>query len=65
MPPPEAAEVVSPKVNLIFSPADNAQRFLMPSFAGKPLAEAKASLEFLKGLGQAFTDEMDAIEGSG
>jgi beta-lactam-binding protein with PASTA domain len=44
-PPPDASEVVSPKVNLIFSAAGNAELFLMPNFAGKPLSEAAASLE--------------------
>jgi beta-lactam-binding protein with PASTA domain len=44
-PPPDATEALSPKIGLIFSAADNAQLYLMPNFAGKPLAEAIASLE--------------------
>jgi beta-lactam-binding protein with PASTA domain len=44
-PPPEATEVASPKVSLIFSAADNAQQYVMPNFVGKPLAEATAALQ--------------------
>jgi beta-lactam-binding protein with PASTA domain len=44
-PPPDATEVASPKVSLIFSAPDNAQRYVMPSFVGKPLAEATAALQ--------------------
>jgi beta-lactam-binding protein with PASTA domain len=43
-PPPEAAEVISPKVGLIFAAADNGQRYVMPSFVGRPLAEANVAL---------------------
>jgi beta-lactam-binding protein with PASTA domain len=43
-PPAEATEVVSPKVGLIFSAADNAPRYVMPSFVGRPLAEASAAI---------------------
>jgi len=43
-PPAEAAEVVSPKVGLIFAAADNAPRYVMPSFVGRPLAEANAAI---------------------
>lgn len=43
-PPPEAVEVTSPKVGLIFAAADNGQRYVMPSFVGKPLAEANVAL---------------------
>jgi len=43
-PPPEAAEVTSPKVGLIFAAADNGQSYVMPSFVGKPLAEANVAL---------------------
>ncbi len=43
-PPPEATEVTSPKVGLIFSATDNSQRYVMPSFVGKPLAEASVAL---------------------
>jgi eukaryotic-like serine/threonine-protein kinase len=41
----EASEVASPKVGLIFSAADNSQRYVLPSFVGKSLAEATASLQ--------------------
>lgn len=43
-PPPDATEVTSPKVGLIFSAAENGQRYVMPSFVGRPLAEANAAL---------------------
>jgi eukaryotic-like serine/threonine-protein kinase len=44
-PPPDATEVASPKVGLIFSAPDNAPRYVMPNFVGRSLAEATASLE--------------------
>jgi eukaryotic-like serine/threonine-protein kinase len=43
-PPPEATEVTSPKVGLIFSSAENSQHYVMPSFVGKSLAEASVAL---------------------
>ena len=43
-PPPDAAEVTSPKVGLLFAAPDNAQRYVMPSFVGKPLADANVAL---------------------
>ena len=43
-PPPEAAEVTSPKVGLIFAAPDNGQRYVMPSFVGKTLADANVAL---------------------
>ena len=43
-PRPEATEVTSPKVGLIFSAADNSQRYVMPSFVGKSLAEASVAI---------------------
>lgn len=43
-PPPEVTEAVSPKVDLIFSATDNAQRYLMPNFVGKSLSEVTALL---------------------
>lgn len=43
-PPPEATGLTSPKVGLIFSAADNSQRYVMPSFVGKSLAEASTAL---------------------
>jgi len=44
-PPPETTDAVSPKVNLLFSAADNDRLYVMPSFAGRPLTEAKAAIE--------------------
>jgi beta-lactam-binding protein with PASTA domain len=44
-PPPEAAEVTSPKVGLIFSAADNGQQYVMPSFVGRSVAEASVALQ--------------------
>jgi beta-lactam-binding protein with PASTA domain len=43
-PPPDATEVTSPKVGLIFSAAENGQRYVMPSFVGRPLAEASIAV---------------------
>ena len=43
-PPPEATELTSPKVGLIFSATDNAQRYVMPSFVGRTLAEASTAV---------------------
>jgi beta-lactam-binding protein with PASTA domain len=43
-PPPEATEVTSPKVSLLFAAPDNAPRYVMPSFVGKPLADANVAL---------------------
>lgn len=43
-PPPEATEVTSPKVGLLFAAADNGQRYVMPSFVGKSLAETSVTL---------------------
>jgi eukaryotic-like serine/threonine-protein kinase len=44
-PPPDATEVTSPKVGLIFSAADNGERYVMPSFVGRPLAEGMTTVE--------------------
>jgi beta-lactam-binding protein with PASTA domain len=44
-PPPEAADVTSPKVGLIFSAADNGQRYVMPSFVGRSFSEASAAVQ--------------------
>jgi eukaryotic-like serine/threonine-protein kinase len=44
-PPPEAAELTSPKVGLIFSAADNGQQYVMPSFVGRSVAEASVALQ--------------------
>jgi beta-lactam-binding protein with PASTA domain len=43
-PSPDATEVTSPKVGLLFAAADNGQSYVMPSFVGKPLAEASVAL---------------------
>jgi eukaryotic-like serine/threonine-protein kinase len=43
-PPPEATDATSPKVSLLVAAADNGQRYVMPSFVGKPLAEANIAL---------------------
>jgi beta-lactam-binding protein with PASTA domain len=43
-PPPEAADVSSPKVSLLVAAADNGQRYVMPSFVGKSLADANIAL---------------------
>jgi eukaryotic-like serine/threonine-protein kinase len=43
-PPPDATEVTSPKVGLLFAAADNGQHYVMPSFVGRPLAEANVAL---------------------
>ena len=64
-PPPEAAEVTSPKVGLIFAAADNGQRYVMPSFVGRPLAEANVAL--IKGgftLGKVRLVEGVAVDSS-
>ncbi|HWF03694.1 MAG TPA: PASTA domain-containing protein [Candidatus Angelobacter sp.] len=44
-PSAEAAEVTSPKVGLILSAADNGQRYVMPSFVGRSVAEASDALQ--------------------
>lgn len=44
-PRPDANNVVSPQINLVLSAPDNAQRYVMPSFLGRTLAEAKKALE--------------------
>jgi len=43
-PPPDASDVTSPKVSLLIAAADNGQRYVMPSFVGKPLADANIAL---------------------
>ncbi|HEY1936751.1 MAG TPA: PASTA domain-containing protein [Candidatus Angelobacter sp.] len=43
-PLPDATEVTSPKVGLIFSAADNAPRYVMLKFVGRPLAEASVAI---------------------
>ena len=44
-PPPEATEVTSPKVGLIFSAADHGQQYVMPSFVGRSVTEASTAVE--------------------
>lgn len=44
-PPAEATEVASPKVGLIFSAAENGQRYVMPNFVGQSLAEASDAVQ--------------------
>jgi len=43
-PPPDAADVTSPKVSLLVAAGDNGQRYVMPNFVGKPLADANIAL---------------------
>lgn len=43
-PPPDATDVTSPKVSLLIAAGDNGQLYVMPSFVGKPLAEANIAL---------------------
>jgi beta-lactam-binding protein with PASTA domain len=44
-PPAESQNVASPKIDLVFSVADDARSYVMPSFLGKPLADAAPALE--------------------
>jgi eukaryotic-like serine/threonine-protein kinase len=62
-PPPDATEVTSPKVGLIFSAADNAQHYVMPNFVGKPLAEATGSLQ-KAGFTLGKVQRVNAVEGA-
>ena len=62
-PPPEATEVTSPKVGLIFSASDNGQHYVMPNFVGKPLADATASLQ-KAGFTLGKVQHVTAVEGS-
>jgi eukaryotic-like serine/threonine-protein kinase len=43
-PSPDATDVTSPKISLLIAAADNSQLYVMPSFVGKPLAEANIAL---------------------
>jgi eukaryotic-like serine/threonine-protein kinase len=43
-PPPETADVTSPKVNLLIAAPDNGKNYVMPSFMGKTLADANIAL---------------------
>lgn len=62
-PPADATEVASPKVGLIFAASDNTQRYVMPNFVGKPLAEAAASVQ-KNGFTLGKVQHVDAVEGS-
>jgi eukaryotic-like serine/threonine-protein kinase len=44
-PPPNTNDAVSPRISLMFSATDNAQRYVMPSFVGKTLTETSDALE--------------------
>lgn len=44
-PPPNTNEAASPRISLMFSAADNTQRYVMPSFVGKTLVETRDTLE--------------------
>jgi len=44
-PPADAKDASSPKISLLFSAADNAQQYVMPSFIGKSLQQATDVLE--------------------
>jgi beta-lactam-binding protein with PASTA domain len=44
-PPADTKDASSPKIGLLFSAADNAQQYVMPSFIGKSLPQATAVLE--------------------
>jgi beta-lactam-binding protein with PASTA domain len=44
-PPPDAKNAPSPRIDLVFSATDNGQRYVMPSFVGKTLAESSAAIK--------------------
>jgi beta-lactam-binding protein with PASTA domain len=44
-PSPDSQEVNSPKVNLVLAASDEPMQYVMPSFTGKPLAEAAAAAD--------------------
>lgn len=44
-PRPDAVDVASPRIALVVVAADNAPRYVMPSFIGRPLGEAKTAME--------------------
>lgn len=43
-PLPDASDVSSPRIALVLSAPENAQAYVMPNFAGKPLAQAAAAV---------------------
>jgi eukaryotic-like serine/threonine-protein kinase len=63
-PRPDATEVASPKVGLMFSASENAPRYVMPNFVGKPLAEAIAALQ-KAGFTLGKVQRVTTVEGSG
>lgn len=44
-PRPDASDVASPRISLVLTAIDNEQRYVMPSFIGKTLAEAKTAAD--------------------
>jgi eukaryotic-like serine/threonine-protein kinase len=44
-PRPDASDVASPRIGLVLAALDNEQRYVMPSFIGRTLAEARAAVE--------------------
>jgi len=64
-PTASATEVASPRVSMIVSAEDSGQRYIMPSFVGRPLAEAAAAIEkagfTLKKVHSAASDTSSAI----
>jgi eukaryotic-like serine/threonine-protein kinase len=44
-PPANAQNVVSPKIDLLFSAGENSETFVMPSFVGKPVSMAVPAIE--------------------
>lgn len=44
-PPPQAGDAVSPKISLLVNGPLEAQAYLMPDFAGRPLADAAEAVE--------------------
>src|SRR5262249_24074385 len=45
IPPPDAKDASTPKVGLVLAADDNAQRFVMPNFVGKPVRESVGVVE--------------------
>src|SRR5262249_29056856 len=44
-PRPDAKDFSSPRVGLVLAADDNAQRYVMPNFVGKPLTETVSAVE--------------------
>jgi serine/threonine-protein kinase len=69
-PAPGSLDAASSKISVVFSAADNAPNYVMPSFAGKTLAEAAKALEsagFVLGRvpGASSAGSTDAPTGAG